>query len=77
MVVSSSRAKMSMKKYKEVCMNILTLEDETTTLFQNIGHQLLIDLPPHSRKTEISAAPLQKHKSSHRTSPVTTKKFGK
>jgi len=39
MVVSSARVKIFMEKYKEICMDILTPEDGTTTLSQNIGHQ--------------------------------------
>jgi len=48
-VVSSARVKMFMEKYEEVCMDILTPEDETKTLSQNNGHQSLNDLPPHPR----------------------------
>jgi hypothetical protein len=58
MVVSFSRAKMSVKKHEEVCMDILTLEYKTTTPSQNNGHQLLNDLPPYPRRREISTAPL-------------------
>jgi hypothetical protein len=35
-------------------MDILTLEDDTTTLSQNVGHQSPGDVPPHPRQRATS-----------------------
>jgi len=48
-VVSSARVKMFMEKHGEICMDILTPEDKTTTLSHNSGHQSLNDLLAHPR----------------------------
>jgi hypothetical protein len=36
-------------------MDILTLEDETTTLSQNIRHQSPSKVKPHPKRTETSS----------------------
>jgi len=43
-MVSSARVKMFVEKHEEICMDILTPEDETTTLSHNSGPQSLNDL---------------------------------
>jgi hypothetical protein len=37
-------------------MDISTLDDQTTTLSQTVGHQSASDTTPHFRRTDISPA---------------------
>ena len=76
MVVSSARVKMFVEKH-EVCMVIMTPEDETTTLSQNNGHQSLNDLPPHPRLQLHHCKSIKTHTISHSNTPVTTKESEK
>jgi len=46
-------------------MNIWTIEDKTTTLSQNIGHQLPSDMAQHPSRNETSTVPLQKPENTH------------
>jgi hypothetical protein len=41
---------------------MLTFEDKTTTLSQNVGHQSAYDAMPYPRRMDTSSAWLQKHK---------------
>jgi hypothetical protein len=46
-------------------MGISTLEDETTTLSRNVGHESPSEAVPPPRTTENSTAPLRKAKKWH------------
>jgi DNA topoisomerase VI subunit B len=49
----------------EVCMDILTPEDETTTLSQKNGHQSLNDLPSHPRPQLHHCKSIKAHTVTH------------
>jgi DNA topoisomerase VI subunit B len=65
MVVSSARVKMFMEKHEEICMDILTPEDKTTTLSQKNEHQSLNDLPPHPRSQLHHCKSIKAHTITH------------
>ena len=74
MVVSSARVKMFVEKH-EVCMVIMTPEDETTTLSQNNGHQSLNCLPSHSRPKLHHCKSLKTHSVMHLLQQMESEKF--
>jgi hypothetical protein len=54
-----------MEKHEEFYMDILSPEDETTTLSQNIGQQSLSDLPPHPRRQLHYCKSIKAHAVTH------------